>query len=203
MSARIIVADSQPVIRAGVVAMLERDPTLQVIAQADDGRQTLDTCRQLHPDLLILAFRLPLLSGPAVARILASSPRAPRILILSSQADVAAIQVALDAGASGYILTGVDIADLLSAVHGILGGRRMLVGLEGILQEDLSPLCSQEVVILREVARGLGNREIAEFLGISVRTVTTHLSNVFTKLDAHNRTTAVEQARRHGYLAIE
>ncbi|MGH2389702.1 MAG: response regulator, partial [Chloroflexota bacterium] len=167
MPARTIVADYQPVIRAGIVAMLGRDPTLQVVAQTGDGPQTLAICRQLHPDLVVLAFRLPLLSGPALTRILAASPRAPRILILSNQADVAVVQMALDAGASGYMLTGIDAPDLLACVHGILGGRRMLVGLEGILQEDLSPLCSQEVVILREVARGLGNREIAEFLGIS------------------------------------
>lgn len=203
MAVRIIVADDQPVIRSGVVAMLAYDPSLSVIALAHDGMNTILHCRQLKPDLLILSLRLPRPSGIAVARTLTAESRSPRILMYSSQVDAASVHAALESGATGFMDTAIDTQELLAGVHDVLAGRRMLLGLDAVLQEDIYPLCSQEVLVLREVAHGLGNREIAELLGISVRTVGAHLSSIFTKLGVHNRTTAVERARRQGYLVIE
>jgi len=203
MTTRILVADDQPVIRSGIVAMLASDPSLSVIGLADDGTETILKCRQLKPDLLILSFWLPRPSGIAVARVLSAEARAPRIVMCSSQVDAAAVHAALACGASGFMHTGISTHELIAGVHAATAGRQVLLGIDTVLQEDYSPLASQEVLILREVAHGLGNREIADLLGVSVRTVGAHMRSIFTKLDVHNRTNAVERARQQGYLAIE
>jgi DNA-binding NarL/FixJ family response regulator len=154
MPTHVVVAESHPVIRTGIVTMLRDDPTLVVVAQPTDGPQTLAMCRRIHPEILVVALRLPGLSGLALTRALAPAPHAPRVLILSSHADAATVRAALAAGAAGYLLTTVSGPDLRSAVHGVRTGRQVLLGLEGILQERADPLGAQEVLILQEIAHG-------------------------------------------------
>ena len=108
MLTRVAIADDQRVVRAGIAAMLGSDPSLEVVALAADGPQAIATCRQLRPDLLVLALRLPRLSGFGVARVLSTDPRPPRILMYSGYADAASIQAAFEAGAGGYMLTGIE-----------------------------------------------------------------------------------------------
>ena len=203
MAVRIIVADDQPVIRSGVIAMLAGDPFFTVIDVVQDGTSVVSRCRHLKPDVLILSLLLPRPSGIAVARTISAEAWSPRILMYGSQVDAALVHAALESGATGFMHTGIDTAELIAGLHDVLAGRRTLLGLDEVLQENISPLGSQEVLILREVAQGLGNREIADVFGISVRTVGAHLSSIFTKLGVHNRTTAVERARQQGYLVIE
>ncbi len=202
MPVRTIVATAEGLARTGIGAVLARDSRLLVVGETGDGPEVLSLCRRLRPDLLLLDVHLSRLSGLAVVRLLAADPHRPRILMVSAHADAGSVRLALHNGAAGFLRTAVSGTELLTAVHRVLNGERVLMGVEGMLQEKV-PLASQELVILSHVAQGLANKEIAEHLGISRRTVTTHLANICAKLEVSNRVAAVEAARRYGFLSIE
>src|SRR5690349_9648541 len=130
MAVRIIVADDQPVIRSGVIAMLACDSSFTVIDVVHDGRRAVSTCRHLKPDVLILSLLLPRPSGIAVARTISAESWSPRILMYCSQVDAALVHAALDCGAMGFMHTGIDTHELIAGLHDVLAGRRTLLGLD-------------------------------------------------------------------------
>jgi DNA-binding NarL/FixJ family response regulator len=204
MSIRIVVADDHPVTRTGMITILQRDDTLEVVGEAEDGPQVLAICRAQKPDLLLLDLRLPKVSGLAVARglrMMMAHP--PRILVFSAYADNASVRAALHVGAVGYVLKSEAGEDLLAAIHRVMQGEQVLLGVDGAADSGHARLSPQELVVLRHVAEGLTSKEIAQQVGTSARTVETYLERIYHKLGARNRTEAVMVAQREELLASD
>jgi len=203
VSIRIIVVDDHPVTRTGTIAILQRDERLEVVGEADDGDHALALYQTLQPDLVILDVRLPTLSGIAVAHALSALPSPPHILMLSAFSDSASVQAALQAGAQGYVLKRIPGADLLRAVHRVMQGELVVLGVDEGAREGRVPLSPQEVVVLGYLAEGLATKEISQRLGLGARTVETYLTRIYHKLGVTNRAEALAVARREGALPAE
>ncbi len=203
MPRRIVVAADLGIVRKGIVSMLAYDPRLQVIAETEDGAHAMIACRECRPDLLILALWLPQYADLAVTRLLAPDRHAPRILVLGERGDVASVNAALDAGATGFLPATVGHAELCAGVHRVLAGEQLMPELGDHPGMPLVVLGPQEKVILSKVAHGLPNKAIARQQGVSVRTVGNQLQHIFRKLGASNRMEAVTRARQQGLLRNE
>jgi DNA-binding NarL/FixJ family response regulator len=174
-----------------------------VIADAGAGPQAIALCRALRPDLLILALRRSALASCTVARMLRAYQPSPHILALGDRGDPLTVRTVLDAGATGYLLVSTSKEELLGGVYRVCAGRPALPIPEDDVVSGAGPLCAREQVILREVARGLPTKAIAQREGISERTVSNHLQHAFRKLGASNRVEAIVRAREYGLLPGE
>lgn len=199
----IVVADDHPVTRAGTISILQNATGMCVVGEADDGLQALDVCRTMHPHVLLLDARLPQMEGLMVAHILSGTYQPPRILMFSAYANATMVQAALEAGASGYLLKSVPSSDLLAAIHRVMRGQRVLLGVEKPHENKPTSLSGRELVTLGYVAEGMSTKEIALHMSSSTRTIETYLNRVFYKLGANNRTQAVTIARRQQLLPVE
>lgn len=199
----VLVADDHPVTRTGTVAILQRDPALRVIAEAQDGEEALEHYRMLHPAVVLLDVRLPKVEGLVVLQRLRASKSPPHILMLSAFSDAVLVNAAFDAGASGYVLKSVAGVELLEAIHRVLRGERVLLGIKEEPESRPTPLSAREVVVLQYVAEGLCTKDIASRLSSSTRTVETHLSRIFRKLGVTTRTQAVAIARHKHLLSLD
>jgi DNA-binding NarL/FixJ family response regulator len=203
MLRRIVVAADLVIVRMGIVITLVHDPLLQVVAETEDGPTAVAACRELQPDLLILALRFPPSTDLAVAHLVTASRHAPRVLVLGERGDTASVHAALEAGAAGYLSATVGATELCSAVHQVLSGEKLTPVSSNPPAPTTIVLGSQERLILSKVAEGLPNKAISIQQGISVRTVGSHLQHIFRKLGASNRMEAVLRARQQGLLRNE
>lgn len=226
--ARLLIADDHPMVREGLRAMLEREPDLEVVGEAEDGREALEICHQFRPDLVLMDVRMPQMDGlEATRRIKGKCPQVS-VLMVTSHEDPDYLLEALKAGAAGYILKEATKQQLTEAIRQVLGGEsplnqelaaRLLRRLAGkapkeepadsaperLLQkrsEMLHPesLTSREVEILRLVAQGQTNRQIAQKLSIARNTARNHVQNIIAKLGVSDRTQAVVRAIELGLL---
>ena len=195
MTIRIVVADDHPIVRAGTIMILQRDPEFEVVGEA-----ALALCRSEHPDVALLDVRLPRVSGIAVAAALHALPGSPVVLMLSAYPDAASVWASIDAGALGYVLKSVAEADLIMAIRRVLRGEQVLLGVDGGRKEGRAVVSPQELTVLGYVARGMTSKEIVQEINSSVRTVETYLSRIYQKLGVHNRTEAVMLAQRENLL---
>lgn len=200
MNITIVVADEHPIMRAGILGVLQSTTDLCVIGEASDGVQAIDLCRELRPDVLMLDIHLAKIGGLMVAHQLSGLQRAPRIVMFSTISNAAIVQAALDAGVSGYILKNVTGNDLRRALYRIVRGQRVLLGVEKPQLRKHPALSARELVALRYLADGLSTKEIANHMSSSTRTIETYIHRIFHKLDANNRTQAVTIAHREQLL---
>jgi len=210
---RVLLADDHPAVRAGIRQFLERDSTIEVVAEAGSGEEALALIERHHPDVAILDLRMPGLSGMEVLRRLRAAHPEVRVLVLTAYDDDPYVFAALRAGARGYLLKTAGPEDLLRGVHAVYAGRSVLdPGVAERLVEELGRpeagegperLTERELEVLRLAARGLTNRAIGFQLGISERTVHSHLMNIFAKLGVSTRTEAVLKAIRLGWISLE
>jgi DNA-binding NarL/FixJ family response regulator len=206
---RVVVADDHPIVRAGIVALLADADDVTVVGEAENGAEAVRLAGALTPDLVLMDLRMPELSGAdATALIVASTP-VVRVLVLTTYETDADILGAIEAGASGYLLKAAPAAEILAGVRAAVGGQTVLAPaiaerLVARVRTDAGGerlrLSSRELDVLKLVAAGNSNAQIAGRLFISEATVKTHLVHAFEKLDVKDRTRAVTRAQELGLL---
>ncbi|MFD0123251.1 response regulator [Streptomyces virginiae] len=203
---RVVLADDHTVMRAGLVALLAHEPTIDIVGEAGDGREAVRLVERLDPDVALLDLRMPVLDGVgATAEIVASGART-RVLILTTYDTDADIERAVEAGATGYLLKDATRDQLVEAIHAASRGETVLAPrvAQRLVAKMRRPapvaLTAREVEVLGAVADGLSNAEIGRRLFIGEATVKTHLLRIFAKLDVGDRTRAVVVAMNNGLL---
>lgn len=206
-SIRVLVADDHPIVRGGIVAMLEDETGIEVVGEAADGLLAVELAARLEPDLVLMDLRMPGIDGDeATSRILAARPQT-RIVVLTTYESDESILTAIEAGASGYLLKAAPQEEILAGIRSVARGEvalapRIAAMLVGRVQRPSAPsLSPRELEVLGLVAQGLSNPAIAKKLFVSEATVKTHLLHVFEKLEVNDRTRAVTRAMELGLLA--
>ena len=210
---RVLIADDDGLMRAGLVELLTADPDIQVVGQAATGRQAVEQARRLAPDVVLMDVRMPDLDGIAATRELARAAPGVSVLVLTTFEQDDYIFGALRAGASGFLLKRARPEELLAAVHTIAAGEALLSPsvtrrvIDRMAQQPTPELADQaklhgltprEREVLGHVARGLSNREIAAALAVEESTVRTHVKRLLMKLDLRDRVQAVILAYETG-----
>lgn len=206
MTVRAVVADDQEVVRAGFGALLGTQPDLAVVATASDGARTLEVCREHRPDVVLMDVRMPVMDGIEATRRLTAEPDPPRVLMLTTFDLDEHVYDALVAGASGFLLKDVTAERLFDAVRVAPAVTRRLIGEFARLRPRppaagvLDALTPRETDVLRLVAAGLFNAEIAARLVVGEETVKTHVSRILRKLGLRDRVQAVVTAYESGLV---
>ena len=212
---RILLAYDHVVMRSGLRALLERQPNLEVIAESDNGRNTVELAGSLKPDVVIMDVAMPMLNGIEATKTIVAEQPTTAVIILSMHADESYVMRALKAGARGYLLKDSAQADLLNAIQAVSQNRsffspkvsrilaedyvRVLKQKGGVDSYDL--LTSREQEILQLVAEGKANKEVAAALNISPYTVETHRKHILEKLNLHNPAELILYAVRKGIIS--
>ena len=201
----VFLADDHAMVRMGLAALLGTKKDIQVVGEAETGRDTVKQVLKLKPDVVLMDLLMPQGNGvDATTAILAEQPET-RILILTSAGSAVGISQALEAGASGALLKSADFSTLVSAIHTVAdGGRVISPEIERTLAENkpLGQLTPRQGEILDSITRGLTNADIARQFGIQEQSVKEHIAQICTKLGAANRTEAVAIALRKHLLKI-
>jgi DNA-binding NarL/FixJ family response regulator len=204
---RILLADDHPVVRDGLAAMLATQPDFAVVGEAGTGAEAVTEAARLRPDVVLMDLEMPVLDGiEAIRRLRAADPSVQVVVLTAFDTDER-ILGALQAGAQGYLLKGAPRAEIFAAIRTVSAGGALippLVASKLLKQvraaEHPDTLTAREIEVVRLVATGLANREIAGRLSISERTVKFHVSAILSKLGAGNRTQAVRIARERGLV---
>jgi len=198
---RVVVAEDQGMVLGALVALLEIERDLEVVGRARDGREALDLCFKLMPDVLVTDIEMPNLTGLEVTAQVKKALPATRVIILTTFARPGYLRRALDAGASGYLLKDAPSEKLGDAVHRVHAGLRVID--PELAQEawgDPDPLSDRERQVLRSAEEGQTSADIASRLGLSEGTVRNYLSEAISKLGVTNRIEAARLARQKGWL---
>lgn len=213
---RLLIADDHPIVRSGLVGLLADEPGFEVVAEAADGDEAVRLAAETQPDVILMDLRMPVVDGvAATARIVNARAGAertggagPRVLILTTYESDDQILAAIEAGASGYLLKAAPREEIVAGIRSVAAGQSALSPavavrlVERMRQPEAtaSALTPRETGVLRLVAAGLGNKQIAVQLGIGESTVKTHLLRVYDKLGVDSRTRAVTLALERGLL---
>ena len=203
---RVLIADDHLVYRIGIRNLIGSEPGFEVIGEASDGNQALDLYRKLKPDVLLLDLRMPHRSGIEVVRAVREEFREAHILIVTSYQTEEEIFQVLQAGALGYVIKDVGREMLVQAIRAVHAGNRWLAPAIRKQFDDRAlrqQLTTREVEVLKLLARGLTNREIANVYGISASTVKNHLNSVMAKLEVADRTEAVSFCLIRGIVNLD
>lgn len=214
---RILIADDHAVVREGTRRILEQEPGLEVIAEAADGEEAIQLATEYKPDVAIIDISMPKVDGIEATRQIKARFPGVTVLILSAYDDDQFIFNLLEAGAAGYLLKNVRGRELIDAVRAVHSGESVLhpsiarkvlnrfVAVPGKPRErePLEELSARERDILRLATRGLSNREIADELSLSIRTVQGHLTHIFNKMQVGSRTEAVVRGLKEGWITLE
>ncbi len=210
---RILIVDDHPVVREGIAAMLAREPDLEVVGEAHDGLDAIDKARSLKPDVILMDLQMPRLDGAeAIRRIRATEPDMKFIVLTTFDSDDFIFK-GIEAGARGYLLKDAPRDDLFRAVRAVHRGESLIqpavatkllnrfaeLSRRGPAEDTLS---AREIEVLQLMSRGSPNKEIAVRLFISESTVKTHVTNIFQKLGANDRTEAVTLALQRGLIQL-
>ena len=211
MATRILIADDHPVLRSGLRILLAADPDLEVVGEAGTGEETLRLAEELRPDVVLLDIGMPGESGIETVRRLKAKLPALKVLFLTMHEEEGMLLEALNAGGDGYVIKRADEAEIIQAIRVVRRGdvyvhpamtRALLSQAETTerLPEPVEPLTRREIDVLRLLARGNTNRQIAELLALSVRTIESHRANLMGKLGLASRVELVTYAEEHGLL---
>jgi DNA-binding NarL/FixJ family response regulator len=214
---RVLIADDHAVLREGMRRLLEHEKDMEVIGEASDGEEAVTMATESKPDVALMDIVMPKLSGVEATKLIKKQSPATCVLILTAYSDIRYILGLLEAGASGYLLKSARSDEIVGAIRAVRTGESVLDALatrkllervvslakeagEDKTRAQLSP---REIEILRLAARGMSNQDIADKLGLSMRTVKAHLSNIFNKMRCSCRTEAIVKGFREGYVSLE
>lgn len=202
---RILVADDHYVVRMGLIAMVNLEPDMEVVAEATDGNQATALFKKFSPDLTLLDVRMPVKDGIQAAIEIRQLNREARILMLTAHDGDEDIHKAMEAGASGYVLKDSTDEKLLPAIRAVAAGQRWVpeeVARRLASRRLFEELTSRELLVLNELVKGLANKQIADVLNISENTVKWHLKNILAKLCVADRAEAVAVAIQRGIIHL-
>ena len=211
---RVAIADDQRLFAHGLARIIGVQPDMEVVGEVHTGEEAVSLCLEVEPDVVLMDLSMPVMDGVSATRkIMSHSPRT-RVLILTVHADDAHVFQGIKAGAQGYILKDCTPEDLVRAIRTVYAGdtimaqdiaKKMLTTFEGIRSDaEITPrLTERELEVVKALARGKSNKEIALSLGISEKTVRNHASNIYKKLHIFDRTQAVIYAIRKGLVDVE
>jgi len=216
MSMRILLADDHQILREGLRTLLEKQPDIKVVAEAEDGRTAVQLARKLSPDLVIMDIAMPDLGGIGATRQITAEIPGVKVVALSMHADRRFVARMLKAGASGYLLKDCAFEELVHAVRTVASGRTYLSpGIADVVIEDylrhlpetdplaLSSLTPREIEVLQLLAEGKNKKQIASRLHVSVKTVGTHRQHIMNKLGIHSVAELTKYAIRVGLTSLE
>jgi NarL family two-component system response regulator LiaR len=213
-SIKVLIVDDHAIVRKGIRALLATEPNIQIAGEAKDGREALAEVERLQPDVILMDLVMPEMDGIEAIRQITGHQPAARILVLTSFATDEKVFPAIKAGALGYLLKDSNPEELVQAIHQVYRGESSLhpTIARKLLQElsrppqrppTAEPLTEREMAVLRQIAHGLSNQEIADQLTISEATVRTHVSNILSKLHLASRTQAALYALREGLASLD
>ncbi len=212
---RVLVADDEALVRGGISMILEAQPDMTVVGQAEDGAEAIRLCRELAPDVVLMDIRMPGVTGVDATRAIVAGGMSVRVLILTTFGDDEYLYETMRAGASGFLLKSLPPEHLAISVRAVAAGecllaptvtRRLIERFVGrpppghTVPSEMTELTEREVEVLRLIARGLSNTEIAESLFVSEGTVKTHVNRILRKLDLRDRVHAVLFAYETGLV---
>ena len=204
---RVLIANSQPIVRHGLRDVIARETDLQVVGETDDGREAVRMAQQLRPDVVLIDLSIPSMDGITATRTIRAELRDTQVIVMTGVGATTSAIEAIRAGASAYLLKDARIDEMLRTIRGAGAGHvvlpaqaaaRMLRPLDG--HDVLSP---RETEVLCLVARGLPNKQVARELGITQSTVKTHVNAILLKLGLPSRTQAALYAARTGLVALD
>jgi len=211
---RVVIVDDHAVVREGLRTYLDLSDEIEVIGEARNGREAVDRARALHPDVMLMDLLMPEMDGIAATRAVKEASPSTNVIVLTSFTDDEHIMPALRAGATGYLLKDVSASDLVRAIEGANKGQAQLHPevarklMEQVSQPQRSEeppgaaLTPRELEVLRLIASGMSNKEIARELVLNERTVKGHVSNILSKLGLADRTQAALYAVREGIVPM-
>ena len=205
---RVLLVDDQNLVRQGIRSLLELSENIRVVAEASDGQQAVERIPEVEPDVVLMDMRMPVMSGLEALQTLSARNQLPPTIILTTFDDDQLVLAGIRAGARGFLLKDVSLEQLVDAIETVASGgslvqpavtQRLLSGLEHMHNafqslDQPDPLTDRETEILRLMAGGYSNKEIANSLGVAEGTVKNHVSNILSKLGVRDRTRAVLKA---------
>ena len=213
MTIRILLADDHGILRAGLRSLLNAESDLTVIGEAENGRQALYMTREMEPDLILMDISMPEMGGIDALKQINETLPSVKVLMLTVHEDEGLLKKAIQAGASGYVVKRAVESELITAIRTIMQGdiyihpsmtkiliRDLVEAPKARKQSSDNTLTQREIDVLRLIARGYTNKQIAQKLIISARTVEGHRANIMNKLDLHSRVELVEYAENHNLL---
>lgn len=214
---KILIADDHAFVREGTRRILEQEPDLEVVAEAGDGEEAVRLASDLKPDVAIIDVAMPKLDGIEATRQIKALCPAVAVLVLSAYDDDQFVFGLLEAGAAGYLLKSVRGHEIVDAIRAVDAGESVLhpsvarkvlnrfasVSSKAQRKKPLELLTDREMEVMRLVTKGLSNKDIADGLCLSVRTVQGHLANIFNKLRVSSRTEAVVHALKEGWVTLD
>jgi NarL family two-component system response regulator LiaR len=208
MTIRILIADDHDVVRQGLRMFLSLDPDLEILGEATNGAEALSLTRALKPDVVLMDLLMPQMDGIAATQAVRRECPDTEVIALTSVLEDASVTGAIRAGAIGYLLKDTQAEELCRAIHAAAAGQVQLSpqAAARLMREVRAPespetLTDRETEVLRLLARGRANKEIARDLGIGEKTVKTHVSNILAKLDVQSRTQAALYAVQIGLVS--
>lgn len=210
MAIKVLIADDHHVVRRGLVFFLKTQPEIEIIGEAKNGREAVEMMQMNQPDVVLMDLDMPVMNGIEATRQIKASCPEVKIMILTSFSDQDHVIPAIEAGASGYQLKDIEPDILVQAIIQLMKGENQLhpkatshllthlTNKNSTERQPLEELTKRELEVLREVAKGKSNKEIASSLYITEKTVKTHVSNLLSKLELADRTQAALYAVRHG-----
>jgi DNA-binding NarL/FixJ family response regulator len=204
----VLLAEDHAVVREGTRQILERDVSIEVVGEAADGAEAVALAEELSPDVVLLDLALPVLNGIEATKRIRAGRQPPCVVLLSAYDDEDYVSAAIESGASGYLLKTAHAEDVIAAIRSAARGEIVLhpAVARKLLAKDPTgehrPLTERETEILRLAGQGLGTRDIAGSLSLSMRTIEAQFTSIFNKLGAANRTEAIVRAASKGWLQL-